>query len=117
MSYVTSGSSTRKREYVDNAKWQKSITATAQLQPVRRRVNGVAVQQQVVVREYKIKDLVCSSTDVCAGTKMESPVQISIRVSGPVGAEELSSLWTDIQKVVTTSGALHSPVLTDASFS
>lgn len=116
MALILSGDSPRKKEYQDNADWTKSLTATAQMQPVHRRINGQAVVQHVSVREYKARATVCTPPK-CGGTPLESPITIAIRISGPIGDAALSTLWEDIKKLVAQSGDINSPVLTQAKFS
>lgn len=116
MALILSGDSPRKKEYQDNADWTKSLTASAQMQPVNRRINGNAIVQHVAVREYKARATVCTPQK-CGGTPLESPVTITIRISGPIGEQSTSTLWEDVKKLVAASGDLNSPVLSKADFS
>lgn len=117
MPLILAGTSTRKKEYQDSANWSKTLTATAQVQPVNRKVNGTAVVQHVLVREFKARDTVCVAAGKCSTTQMDSPVTVSVRISGPVGDVSIKSLWAEMEKLVKTSGDLSTPVLTDANFS
>lgn len=116
MALIVSGTSPRKKEYQDSTDWSKTATATANLQPVNRKVNGSAVQQQVVVREYKLRRTVCTSANACSSVQLDSPQQFTLRYSGPVGVSA-DDVLADLIKMVSTSGNLHTPVLTEANFS
>lgn len=112
MPIILTGDSLNRKVYQDDTNYNRAIEVSKTIQPVRRRIQGRAIAQHMLVEEYVLRDVDCVKTDACGTDKLEAPVTIKVRVSGPVGSTKLGELHTLLQKAIAGSGTAGSPILT-----
>lgn len=112
MAIILTGDSLNRKVYQDDTNYNRTIEVQKKIQPVRRKINGAAVAQHVLIEEYTLRDIDCVNADACGTSRVESPVAIKLRVSGPVGSTKLAELHALLTKAVAGSGNAGSPVLT-----